>query len=349
MKTIARYIKSEIVGFLDTVCLFYTFFRYEVTGKASKRTGRYLINAFCFTSGRSNDWLSALTSLRYPPRALDLSQQLLKPMSEYELSMAATELQRKGYLVLKQKLSGDFCDELLRFALRQPATLRETDSGSVDKSQVIYDPNEPRAVIYDFDKAAILSNESVQALLVDPVILKIAQAYLQSEPVADMLSMWWSTAFKDKADGEAAQLYHFDMDRIKWLKVFVYLTDVGADNGPHYFVSGSHRTGGIPRELLMKGYTRLQDAEVARHYSLKDAVEVTAERGSILIEDTRGLHKGQHVRKGHRLMLQYQFSNNRFGQETERGTITMSKDSPLRVVASKYPRLLSGYSLHSSD
>jgi len=124
---------------------------------------------------------------------------------------------------------------------------------------------------------------------------------------------------------------------------------VDSDNGPHCFVSGSQRTGGIPQELLIKGYTRLQDDEVARHYSVKDVVELTAARGSILIEDTRGLHKGQHVRKGHRLILQYQFSNNRFGPETERGYITTPEDSPLRVVASKYPRLLSGYSLHSPN
>jgi len=341
--------KRKLVSLLDTVRLFCAFFWYEVTGKTSQWTGRYLISAFCFTGGRSNDWLSRLTSLRYPPRTLDLSPQLLKPMSENELKAATAELQRKGYIVLKQKLSEDFCDELLRFALTHPATLRQTDSGSAGQSQAIYNPDQPRAVIYDFDKAAILSNERVQALLIDPVILSIVQAYLQCEPVADMLSMWWSTAFKGKADGEAAQLYHFDMDRIKWLKVFVYLTDVGADNGPHYFVSGSQRTGGIPQELLKKGYARLQDEEVARHYSVQDVVEVTAARGSILIEDTRGLHKGQHVRNGHRLLLQYQFSNNRFGPETERGHITTPKDSALRAVASKYPRLLSGYSLNSLD
>jgi ectoine hydroxylase-related dioxygenase (phytanoyl-CoA dioxygenase family) len=191
-------------------------------------------------------------------------------MSEHELKTATAELQRKGYIVLKQKLPEDFCDELLRFALTHPATLRQTDSGGAGQSQATYNADQPRAVIYDFDKAAILSNERVQALLIDPVILSIVQAYLQSEPVADMLSMWWSTAFKGKADGEAAQLYHFDMDRVKWLKVFVYLTDVGADNGPHYFVSGSQRTGGIPQELLEKGYVRLQDEEVARHFSTQD-------------------------------------------------------------------------------
>jgi hypothetical protein len=348
MQKIARF-KSNLVRLLDTFSLFYAFFKYEVTGKTSQKTGRYLINAFCFTGGRSNDWLSRLTSLIYPPRILNLSPQLLEPLSEHELTKLNAELQSKGYILLKQKLSKHFCDELLRFALSHPATLRQMDNTGADQSQGIYDPDHPLAVIYDFDKEAILSNEHVQALLIDPVILSIVQSYLHCEPVADMLSMWWSTALKGQADGEAAQLYHFDMDRIKWLKVFVYLTDVGTDNGPHYFVSGSQRTGGIHQELLKKGYVRLQDEEVARHYSPQDVIEVAAERGSILIEDTRGLHKGQHVRNGHRLILQFQFSNNRFGPETERGHITTPQDSALRTVASKYPRLLSGYSLNSLD
>jgi hypothetical protein len=91
------------------------------------------------------------------------------------------------------------------------------------------------------------------------------------------------------------------------------LTDVGPENGPHKFIAGSHRTGGIPGELLKKGYARLTDEEVAPHYRPADFIEFTAPRGTIIAEDTRGLHKGQHVNSGHRLMLQIQFSNSLFG------------------------------------
>src|SRR6185437_17098348 len=81
----------------------------------------------------------------------------------------------------------------------------------------------------------------------------------------------------------------------------------------HSFVRGSHRTGGIPSALLSKGYARLTDEDVARHYARTDVMEFLAPRGTVLAEDTRGLHKGLPVRRGDRLMLQLQFSNSLFG------------------------------------
>ena len=103
------------------------------------------------------------------------------------------------------------------------------------------------------------------------------------------------------------------MDRFKWLKVFIYITDVGPDNGPHSYVRGSHRTGAIPSDILRRGYVRLTDEEVSTVYPKDDILVFDAPRGTIIIEDTRGLHKGVHVREGARLILQLQFSNTLFG------------------------------------
>jgi hypothetical protein len=181
--------------------------------------------------------------------------------------------------------------------------------------------------------------------MADPVIINAAQAYLRSEPIGDMVSMWWSTAFGGKADSEAAQLFHFDMDRIKWIKVFIYLTDVTPDNGPHYFVEGSHRTGAIPKALLKKGYTRHQDEDIASHFAMEKILEFCAPRGTILIEDTRGLHKGQHIKHGHRLMLQFQFSNSRFGAKIPKAVIPGKAESALDRMARRYPRMSSGFDI----
>ena len=79
--------------------------------------------------------------------------------------------------------------------------------------------------------------------------------------------MWWSVAGNKQPDSAAAQLYHFDMDRIRWIKFFINLTDVTAENGPHCFIAGSQQTCGIPRHLLAKGYTRLSDEPVRRESS----------------------------------------------------------------------------------
>jgi ectoine hydroxylase-related dioxygenase (phytanoyl-CoA dioxygenase family) len=188
----------------------------------------------------------------------------------------------------------------------------------------------------------LIDDPLIQRLMADRSIIAVAQNYLQSRPIMDIVALWWNVA-SAQPDKVAAQYWHFDMDRIKWLKFFVYLTDVGPDNGPHSFVEGSHCTGGITPSLLEKGYARLTDEEVSRQYPVDKVVEFTAPRGTIIAEDTRGLHKGKHVLKGDRLMFQLQFSNSLFGGEYPKSTFSQVHDAQLRQMISAYPRLYSNF------
>jgi hypothetical protein len=120
----------------------------------------------------------------------------------------------------------------------------------------------PRGVRYDLPMGEVIASPEVQALLCDWSILSVAQSYLRARPIADVMAFWWTTAFNAQPSPAAAQYFHFDMDRIKWLKFFIYLTDVGPDAGPHAFIAGSHRTGGTPQSLLDRGYVRLPDGDV---------------------------------------------------------------------------------------
>jgi hypothetical protein len=125
--------------------------------------------------------------------------------------------------------------------------------------------------------------------------------------------MWWHTDFLKTPDSDAAQLYHFDLDRPKWLKVFVYVTDVSESQGPHCFIEGSHKSGSLPRSFLRSAYSRLTDEAVFAHFGKSRERKFVATRGTVIIEDTRGLHKGEHVKNGDRLIFQMQYSNSLFG------------------------------------
>ncbi|BAK78303.1 hypothetical protein NH8B_3552 [Pseudogulbenkiania sp. NH8B] len=162
-------------------------------------------------------------------------------------------------------------------------------------------------------------------------------------PLADVLSMWWHTAFQNKADSNAAQLYHFDLDRLKWLKIFVYLTDVGPQNGPHSFVKGSHNPGAIPPHLLKRGYARITDEEVNDAFSADACLQFSAPRGSIIIEDTRGLHKGAIVSGDPRLILQLQFSNSLFGTNYPEARISKVVDQKLQGMLKQAPEIYRQY------
>jgi hypothetical protein len=254
-------------------------------------------------------------------------------------------LQTEGRIVFERALPPEVCDRLHAFACRTPAKVRPMDGESAPQAPrtAVFDGRRPEAVRYDYDPAVLLDNADVQALMADPTLLEVAQGYLGSEPVADVLSMWWHTNAHDQPDAEAAQYYHFDLDRIAWLKVFVYLTDVGPDNGPHSFVLGSHRPGAIPWSMLRKGYARLEDDEVEAFYGRDNCLQMTAPRGSIIIEDTRGLHKGNTVRGDPRLILQLQLSSSLFGGAYPPARITEVRSDALREALQQRPAVFRAY------
>lgn len=281
-----------------------------------------LIQLFCLTGGRSNDLLASALALRRPAYKWDKASGVLGDMPEPSVARIATHLKEHGYHVFEKRLPADLCDRLQAFALSHESIIRPTDHDTEKRfgtRRAVYDPASPQGIIYQFEQEILVNQADIQELITDQSIITVAQAYIGSQPVLDEVNLWWSTAFGTKADANAAQLYHFDMDRIRWLKFFFYLTDVGSENGPHCFVAGSHKSGGIPRTFLDRGYVRISDEEVASAYAPDRLIEFTGPRGTIIAEDTRGLHKGRPVLRGHRLILEFEFSNSLFGATSPHG------------------------------
>jgi hypothetical protein len=171
----------------------------------------------------------------------------------------------------------------------------------------------PLAERYEVDGRVVCDSSAAAALFLDRGLLQVAARYLDCIPIIDIATAWYSFP-STSASREAAQLFHFDLDRVRWLKMFIYLTDVGPLNGPHTLIPGTHRDGAIPKEVLRYGYTRLDDDTVARHFPRESWYEAVGPKGFVLLEDTRGLHKGAHLLKGHRLVAQVQYSASLFGE-----------------------------------
>lgn len=322
-------------------------------GKTPEPAYQAMIRMFCLTGGWSRDFLAARTARRFPKyrmSAADLQNGLLQdPIDE-----VITHLNNEGYYVFQSRIPDDICDRLLSFATSTPARIRLMDKelaiagddigNNTYGDAVIYDRSRPVCIRYDFWSQDLIDNPDVQKLMADMSFVSVAQEYLGASPVLDVVSMWWHTAYSSVPDKAAAQYFHFDMDRIKWLKFFIYLTDVDSDAGPHTFIRGSHKRGGIPLGLRSAGYARLSDDEVRKYYDDKDFIEFNAPRGTIIAEDTSGLHKGKHVLKGDRLLLQMQFSVSLFGTEyrDEKASLSAVNDELARRI-SHYPRLYSRY------
>lgn len=265
---------------------------------------------------------------------------MLAALSSEEIIRAADIMRERGSFVVPRRVPPEACERLLQFALTQPALVRARESHNGKSIAAVYDPARPLGAYYRFEPSDVINHPDVQALMAEPLLVELAQAYLEAEPVADFIRMWWYSA---SSHPESAQLYHCDMSRIKWVRFFVYLTEVGPGNGPHCFVTGTHRTGGIPGRFLERGYAHVSDEEISRHFGPDDIVEFLGPRGTIIAADTRGLHKGQQVRIGHRLILQIQFSNSLFGHLYPRTTFESLKDPGLIEMSQRHPRVYSAF------
>jgi hypothetical protein len=327
---------------------------YLLTGLAiyyfSKQTPQFayqaLIRLFCQTGGRANDLLSLLISRTTSPLDFGPATGVLGNLSSHELDDIVRSLKTDGYHVFPRQLPADVCARLVNYASTTECLIRASDEDASDglpATRALYDPACPRGVRYDFTQQQVINIPEVQAIMADRSVLAVVQAYLGARPIADVSSMWWHTAYSNQPSSEAAQFYHFDLDRIRWLKVFIYLTEVGPDNGPHCFVEGSQRTRGIPSDLLSKGYARLTDEEILRHYPAARMKEFSAPAGTIIFEDTRGLHKGKAVQSGDRLMLQLQFSNSLFGAAYSPSKFENISNQELAILARLYPAIYANY------
>lgn len=301
-----------------------------------------MIRLFCVTGGKSNDFLSRCFSLLNPPYRIDNPVGVLDIANEAKRSEAIESLKENGFYVFPTRIPDSICDELLRIGLTEQCI---GDLPSGERMTGLYDRENPKVVKYIIRADALLNQPAVQKLISDRSILWLAQAYLGAKPILDHMVMWWITNINKAPDTQAAQLYHFDMDKVKFLKFFLYLTDVGPENGPHCFIRKSHKSGGIPASLLDRGYARLPDEDVEPFYPAEDFVEIGGLRGTIFAEDTRGLHKGRRLETGDRLVFELEFSNSLFGGSRNGPELSKIHVPELTDVLSRYPRVYSFFNV----
>ncbi|MCB0478276.1 MAG: phytanoyl-CoA dioxygenase family protein [Crocinitomicaceae bacterium] len=293
---------------------------------------RYL---FVKTNGYSNDFASKFISILHPNKSSSNSKGILGELDTNKIKEICSDIRENGFTTFDVHLPDSYIHELVRFAESTPVSYLEFDKKYITYSQekVLFNSENNFTPRFQFETDQLLENETIKLLCFDASMRAIAAEYLNTEPILDLISMWWSLPYGEEAEDKAAQMYHFDMDRFGFLKFFFYLTDVDETNGPHCYVRKSNKR--LPKKI--REDRRITDQEVNDLYPKEDILELCGKKGSILAVDTRGLHKGKPLIAGKRLLFQLQFSNSLFGQ-----SYSQPKPTNLSVeqkkLKSQYPR-----------
>jgi hypothetical protein len=278
----------------------------------SKKTYSAFRKLFVLTHGKSNDLLSDEISQKIGKYSDIVMQGVLGNISQDMLIKAVNKMRQDGYYIFDQKLDTAAVEEIYRYAQQTPASYIDVNNSgqAYTQDQIIFDSKKPVSPRYQFNDTQVLSCLPLQKLIFDRSLFAFAQEYLGCKPILDIVAFWWSAPFGGKARNAAAQMYHFDLDRIKFIKFFFYLTDVDTLTGPHCYVKGSHKT--LPKEIDRDG--RFEDEEIAAVYGAENLLELAGKKGTIMAVDTRGFHKGKELEHGERLLFQIQYTNSMFGQ-----------------------------------
>ncbi len=297
---------------------------YNSTGETPLEGVHSARHLFFSTNQLSHKLFASVQTFLNRNNTIELTQKqgVLGDMSNSGvLGQSVGNVQELGYHIFESKLSAQDCADLVEYARTTPSKPRIV--GQTEK--IPYDRNNLKANLYDFAAQELLENPIIQRLITDESLLAFARQLLGPSVRLHNVAMWWSNAdFHNVSKNTAAQLYHVDMDTIKWVKIFFYLTDVGPENGPHCYIAKSHRNA--PKAVYREG--RIEDEEIEIYFPKEDVKEITGAAGTILAADTIGLHKGKPLTKGERLLFQLTFGITHFGYDPPKKVTLNEKFSP---------------------
>jgi len=125
-------------------------------------------------------------------------------------------------------------------------------------------------------------------------MLGLANAYLRMWAKLSYVDLWYTVPQAQGSERAASQLWHLDFDDKHLLKAFLYLNDVDVDAGPFEYVPGSQAHGRYDSiwhwSPMRTG--RIPDDQVRSHVPADGVKTFTGTRGTLILCNTSGLHRG---------------------------------------------------------
>lgn len=202
-------------------------------------------------------------------------------------------LSSSGYVSLGGLLTSDQCSEL-----RQYFEARKVFDPYIPGSPRIYPASNSRSHghVMHHDAHDVIAAPHLMSLANSSAILSLVAGYFGCKPTISYMAAWWS--YPTRQGPQQAENFHRDVDDWRFLKLFVYLTDVSELNGPHVYVLHS------ANDSRLRAIRRYSDEEVANAFGLKNILRVYGDAGVAFLEDTNGMHRGEPVLTGRRLVFQ---------------------------------------------
>ena len=145
---------------------------------------------------------------------------------------------------------------------------------------------------------------AVWEIACDAQVLDVARLYLQGEPILYHSVIWRNQGVANPESVRNFHLFrfHFDVADVKSVVLFIYLSDVDEQSGPHMVISGTHY-----RKSLWHTVRLYLDEQTARARYGDKVHQITGARGTAFFEEQTIYHK-QLLPQKPRLMLRITYT-----------------------------------------
>jgi hypothetical protein len=151
-----------------------------------------------------------------------------------------------------------------------------------------------------YTREQVLSCPYMLDVLNNQIVISTIANFLQCKPTLGFTEAWWS--YTNRAISKGSQCFHRDFDGIKFIKLIIYLTDVGADDGPTEYVEG---TANDKRHFHTKA---IDDVDIINTFGKDSIHRIIGPAGYCFLADTRGIHKGSLPVNNDRLAIFSQYT-----------------------------------------
>ncbi|QOZ52012.1 phytanoyl-CoA dioxygenase family protein [Bradyrhizobium sp. CCBAU 53338] len=230
-----------------------------------------------------------------------------------DMSEQTAVLKDRGYLFLDGLISSNQLQSMRKFFSENKCA----DPYRPELGQFVAPGNAPpQTHVAFFPNETVIRAPHAVEIANDPKVLSIVSGFLGAKPTISYMTAWWSMPNKD-GKAEQAEQFHRDVDDIRFVKLFCYLTDVDETSGPHMFVPGSQN---VDKLTTIRRY---EDREIVQAFGADSLCTFTGKAGTAFLENTYGFHRGVPPRAKPRLLFQvlYSLRNSIYGPEKPAGKI----------------------------
>jgi len=284
--------------------------------------------------------IHSINNINYNYLENKISNSLNKQFEINKLENIITSLKENDVYILEKMFSKEQCNKIittLNNKIYSNKVTKETKKINILENNNNIWWNEHINEIYELD--------FIQEFITNKYLLHILQDYLGTEPIFFSSNFWASYPGKV----ENTEKFHQDYDDTKFLKLFIYINDVTINNGPHSYIKKSLKN--IVDSDILKNYkyrpSQRLDENIFIKHTKNDIINITGNEGTLIIENTKGFHKGTNVKQGKRYILQLLFGTSAMYyyqyQDYQKIFLNKNKSSILYKAKEMYPYIYQNF------